>query len=74
MSVREQAVQIIQEIPDNKMPIVLTFLQGIVLPKKNPTSEQISRVIEDLDKAREQAEREGWIPEDRFFSKYEALE
>ena len=74
MSVREQAVQMIQEIPENKMQIVLTFLQGIVLPKKMPTSEQINCVIDDLDKAREQAEQEGWIREDRFFSKYEALE
>ncbi|MBR2274674.1 MAG: hypothetical protein IJ873_01215 [Lachnospiraceae bacterium] len=67
MSARDQAVQLIQQIPDSELTFVIRFLRGMVLPERKPDLQAVGRLIGDLDNARDRAEREGWISEKEFF-------
>ena len=74
MSTREQAVQLIQEIPESEMNYVIWFLRSIVVPDKKPDAQAVNRLIKDLDIAKERADREGWISEEEFFEKHGVIE
>ena len=70
MSTRDQAVQLIQQIPDSELIFVIRFLRGMVVPERDPDIQAVERLVSDLDKARDRADREGWISEDEFFAKH----
>ena len=74
MSTRDQAVQLIQQIPDSELIFAIRFLRGMVVPERDPDIQAVERLVSDLDKARDRADREGWISEDEFFAKYEDAE
>ena len=74
MSTRDQAVQLIQQIPDSELVFVIRFLRGMVLPERKPGIQAVERLVSDLDKAKDRADRKGWISEDEFFAKHEDAE
>ena len=74
MSTRDQAVQLIQQIPDSELIFAIRFLRGMVVPERDPDIQAVERLVSDLDKARDRADREGWISEDEFFAKHEDAE
>ncbi|MBO4375258.1 MAG: hypothetical protein J5829_09150 [Lachnospiraceae bacterium] len=69
MSPQEKAIQLIQEIPESEMDFVICFLKGIVMPEKKLDTQAVRHLIDDLDKARNLANTEGWISEEEFFAR-----
>ena len=72
MSVRDQAVQLIQQIPDNELIFVIRFLRGMVVPESRPDIQTVEQLVRDLDRARDRAAGEGWISEEEFFAKHDS--
>lgn len=46
MSEREQAIQLINEIPDYKMGYIVAYLQGAVIGTEEPNAETIEAIKE----------------------------
>ena len=46
MSIKERAIELIEQIPDSKMYYVLTFLEGAAIPDEMPNSETLEAMGE----------------------------
>ena len=46
MSIKERAIELIEQIPDSKMYYVLTFLEGAAIPNEMPNNETLEAMGE----------------------------
>lgn len=59
------------QIPDCEMTVVVRFLRDVVIPKKRPDNQAVDFFVRDLNRAKDRANKEGWINEEEFFAKHE---